>query len=515
MEQVNQRKAGVILSYVNLIIGCIVPLLYTPIMLRLMGQAEYGLYSLSQSVIGYLTLLNLGMGTVIVRYTARYRAENRVEDIRKLGGMFLAIYGVMATVVCIVGAVLVWQADALFAEGLSSAEVTRLRILMVIMVISTAVSLPISVFSSIISAYERYVFVRGFGIVTTVAIPCMNLMILYLGGASVGMAFVGLGVQVLSGVLYIWYASYKLHIRPTFKDMPLSMLKEILVFTSFVLLSSLVDMLYWATDKVLIGARLGTAAVAVYNVGGVFTSMMQNMSQAISNVFTPKVMMLSVQDDSKQATSDLLKQIGRLQFYIVSFILSGYTVFGQKFIHLWAGEGYESAYYVALLTMVPLAVPLIQSIAYSACVAQNKHRFRAIIYAIIAVINVATTYLVLPAFGIIGAAVCTAVAFLLGNGIIMNIYYARELGFDIGGFWLTISRIAIAPLVVMATAYWVFNMVISDCSWIGLLIGAIVYSIVFWGASWIVCMNPSEKELFQSMLRKVSHIFTNTKRGGC
>ena len=507
MNDASQRKAGVILSYVNLIIGCIVPLLYTPIMLRLLGQAEYGLYSLSQSVIGYLTLLNLGMGTVIVRYTARYRAENRVEDIRKFGGMFLAIYGVMATIVCIVGAVLIWQADVLFAEGLSLAEVARLRALMVIMVISTALSLPISVFSSIISAHERYVFVRGFGIVTTVAIPCANLVILYLGGASVGMAMVGLVVQLISGALYMWYSSRKLHIRPTFRDMPLSMLKEILVFTSFVLLSSLVDMLYWATDKVLIGARLGTAAVAVYNVGGVFTSMMQNMSQAISNVFTPKVMMLSVQEDSAKSTSDLLKRIGRLQFFIVAFVLSGYAVFGQKFIQIWAGSGYESAYFVALLTMVPLGVPLIQSIAYSSCVAQNKHRFRAIIYAIIAVINVATTYVVLPRYGIIGAAVCTAVAFLLGNGIIMNIYYAYKLGLDIRGFWIIIGKIAIIPVILTAVSYVLFNVVLTDGSWIVLLIGAMVYTAVFWTATWFASMNAEEKALFQSLFQKITRVF--------
>ena len=507
MGTINQRKAGVILSYVNLIIGCIVPLLYTPVMLRLMGQAEYGLYSLSHSIIGYLTLLNLGMGSVIVRYTARYRAENKVDDIRRLSGMFLAIYGVMALVVFAVGAVLVWKADTLFAEGLTSAEVARLRILMVLLVISTALSLPTSVFSSVISAYERYVFLRGFGIITTIAIPCLNLVVLFLGGASVGIVYVGLSVQVFSGLLYIWYSSRKLHIRPTFKNMPIRLLKEIVVFSSFLLLSSIADMLYWATDKVLIGARLGTVAVAVYNVGGVFTTMMQNMSQAISNVFTPKVMMLSVQDDSAKATSDLLKRIGRLQFFIVSFILSGYTVFGQIFIYLWAGEGYESAYFVALLTMVPLGVPLIQSIAYSSCVAQNKHRFRAIIYAIIAVINVATTYVVLPRYGIIGAAVCTAVAFLLGNGIIMNIYYAKKLNLDIAGFWVTIGKIAAVPIVMTAVSYCIFNMVIIADSWIVLFMSAVVYTAVFWIATWFVSMNIDEKALFQSLFQKVVCVF--------
>ena len=47
------------------------------------------------------------------------------------------------------------------------------------------------------------------------------------------------------------------------------MLKEIWGFTAFVFLGMIVDMLYWATDKVLIGALIGSVAVAVYNIGGV------------------------------------------------------------------------------------------------------------------------------------------------------------------------------------------------------------------------------------------------------
>ena len=62
MKKNNELKAGVLLSYVNLAIGMIIPLIYTPIMLRLLGQAEYGLYSLSNSVISYLSLLTFGIG---------------------------------------------------------------------------------------------------------------------------------------------------------------------------------------------------------------------------------------------------------------------------------------------------------------------------------------------------------------------------------------------------------------------------------------------------------------------
>ena len=79
-RQVNQLKAGVVISYINLFASSIIPLLYTPIMLSLLGQAEYGLYSLSSSVISYLTLLTLGFGSTIVRYLSKYRAEGKRKE---------------------------------------------------------------------------------------------------------------------------------------------------------------------------------------------------------------------------------------------------------------------------------------------------------------------------------------------------------------------------------------------------------------------------------------------------
>lgn len=214
------------------------------------------------------------------------------------------------------------------------------------------------------------------------------------------------------------------------------------------------------------------------------------------------MMIATSKKQSSEEISELLIRIGRLQFYIVSFILSGYVVFGQRFVRFWAGEGYGQAYFVALLTMIPLAVPLIQSIAYSNMVAQNKHRFRAIIYAVIAVINVITTYLVLPYYGIIGAAVCTAVAFALGNGIIMNIYYYRVMKLDIPGFWKNICRIAVVPVVMAIGSWFVINRLLPGDSMVVFLGGVAIYSVVFWLLNWYVSMNSYEKQLLLGMLKR-------------
>ena len=507
MGKINERKAGALLSYINLGIGSIVPFLYTPIMLKLLGQEEYGLYGLANSVISYLSLLNFGMGSAIVRYTAQCRAGKKHDEVKGLIGLFLIIYCCLSVVVCLLGTFLVGKADVFFAKGLSAEEISRLRAIMRIMVLSTAISLPISVFVSIISAYERFIFTKAYAILGTVATPILNLTILYAGHGAVGIAMVNLIFQVVSGILYFVYCARKLQLTPSFQKMPMHLLKEIWIFSAFVFMSSIADMLYWATDKVLIGAFIGSAAVAVYNIGGTFTSILQNLAHTISNMFTPKVMMMAREDASAEDTSALMIRIGRLQFYIVSFVLSGYIVFGQIFIRLWAGEGYQDAYYVALLTMIPLAVPLIQSIAYSTIVAQNRHRFRAILYVIIAVINVISTYLVIPRFGIIGAAVCTAVAFVLGNGVIMNFYYSRKIGLDICGFWKSIGRISGVPALGILLGYYLVNCVFAMDSILLFLLGVCIYSVLFWLMNWFFSMNSYEKNLVGELFGKVFYVF--------
>lgn len=49
-------------------------------MLRLLGQSEYGLYGIAQSIMGYIGLLNFGIGGSIVRYLSKFRAEGNKDN---------------------------------------------------------------------------------------------------------------------------------------------------------------------------------------------------------------------------------------------------------------------------------------------------------------------------------------------------------------------------------------------------------------------------------------------------
>ena len=62
------RKTGVVLSYVLLVVEIFSTLLFTPFLIRTLGQAEYGIYQLVLSITAYLALLDLGVGNSVIRY---------------------------------------------------------------------------------------------------------------------------------------------------------------------------------------------------------------------------------------------------------------------------------------------------------------------------------------------------------------------------------------------------------------------------------------------------------------
>lgn len=92
----NQLKIGVMLSYVSIIAQNIISIVYTPVMLRLLGQSEYGLYQLVYSVVSYLGLLSFGFGSAYVRFYSRYKVKDDQDGIAKLNGMFMIVFTIIA-----------------------------------------------------------------------------------------------------------------------------------------------------------------------------------------------------------------------------------------------------------------------------------------------------------------------------------------------------------------------------------------------------------------------------------
>lgn len=488
----NQLKGGVVLSYLSIAVGIVISVIYTPAMLRLLGQNEYGIYSLAGSVTSYLSLFSLGFSNAYIRYFMRFAVRDDEDGIARLNGMFFTIFAVLGTLALICGGILAYKADALFANTMSQSEIGRVRLIMAIMTVNMALSLPMSVFTSYINADEKYIFLKAAGIIRSVISPLLTLPILLLGGGSVGMAVISASLSVLTDAVYGVYCVKKLKMKVIFGGFDKGLLKEIWLFSSFIFLNMITDQINWNTDKFLLGTIKGPAATAVYAVASQLNTYYLQFSQAVSSVFIPRVNRIIAENDDNAVLTDLFVRVGRIQFIVLGLILSGFVIFGRNFIRLWAGESYGMSYYTALFLLIPVTIPSVQNLGLNIQQAKNKHKFRSVVYFAIALCNIAVSIPLCRRYGSVGAAAGTAVSLFIGNGIAMNIYYHKAIGLNIVYFWCRLARLL--PSMAASSVFGVLLCrLISPTGWVKLAVCCAAYCVMYGACMWCFGMNKEEK----------------------
>lgn len=502
---VNQLKAGVVLNYVVIFLNTVVGLLYTPYMLRMMGQSEYGLYSLVASVIAYLTVLDLGFGNAIVRYTAKFRAEKKTEEQYEMFGMFFLLYLVIGIIAFGIGLGLYFNVDTLFGNTMTAVELGRARIMMLLLVANLAFTFPMSIWGSIIQAYEDFVFQKSLNIIRIILNTVVMICLLHFGYKAVAMVVVQTIFNVLTLVINFIYCRRKLniHIYFRFKHFHWGFLKEVAIYSFWIFLNAIIDRVYWSTGQFVLGAMVGTAAVAVFAIAIQLEGMYMQFSTAISSVFLPKVTAMVATNRSRKEISDLFIRTGRIQYIVLAYILSGFIIFGRQFIELWAGAGYSDAYMISLLFFIPLTVPLIQNLGITILQARNEMKFRSVLYIIIALVSLAMQIVLTRHFGGIGCAMGVSGALVVGQILIMNVYYRRRQDLDIMTFWKEICKMSITPIVLIFSSMMVIRHFFALDSWGKLILGIAAFSLVYIPLFFRFSMTDDERNLFISMFHKI------------
>lgn len=498
----SQLKIGALLSYVVLALQNLVGLVYTPFMLRMMGKSEYGLFSIASSIVAYLTILDLGFGNAIVRYTAKYRAEGKQEEQHKMFGMFFLLYCLIGFVVFIAGGVLYLNAGKIFDASMTVSELSRTKVILALMVANLAITFPFSLFGSIITAYEQFVFQKVLNIIRIVLNTATMVVLLYLGYKAVAMVVVATIFNVLTLALNYWYCKSRLDVKLKFGKFQWGFLKEVSIYSFWIFLNAIMDRIYWSTGQFVLGAFVGTAVVAVFAVAIQLEHMYMSFSTAISGVFLPKVTAMTVNDSDGKAISDLFIKTGRIQYCIMVLILSGFFLFGKQFIQLWAGNGYEDAYIIALLFFVPLTVPLIQNMGITILQARNQMKFRSLLYLVISLISLGLQIPLAKYYGGVGCACAIAGALVLGQIVVMNIYYQIKQKINIIKFWIEIAKMSFVPAALTIGGYFALQHFATN-NWISLGVGIFAYLVVYLPLFFMLSMNKFERDLVLNPVRKL------------
>jgi len=499
MKTTRQIRIGAILSYVSMAVGYVVQIVYTPLMLRIIGSNQYGVYNLTNSIVSYLSLFSLGFAPAYVRFFMRHKVRNDSEGVIKLNGLFMSAFLILGLLALLSGGIMVSNIGGLLGSKFSIAELKLAKILMILMVVNIGISFPLIPIVSFIQANERFIFQNGLNIVRQICSPFLSLPLLLAGYGAIGMTAATTAISIGISVCQFWYAVRVLHFKITFKNLEFDEFKEVSIFSSFIFLNAVTDQINWNADKFIVGRYSGALAVAIYGIAAQLNSYYLGFSTAISNVFIPKInnIVADYGIDKNEKLNSIFVTVGKMQLIVVGLILTNIIVVGKEFIFFWAGKDYLAAYPLLLVMVIPVTIPLIQNTGITIQQAMNKHIFRSIVYFLIALLNIVASISLVGRIGSIGAAAATAGSLIIGNGFLMNWYYEKHIGLNVFKFWRKMSG-PILTIIIVCPVGVLIKRFVNAYSFVGFVIVAVITSLIYLVLIWIIGLTNHEREMLKS-----------------
>ena len=500
----NERSKGALMSYLYMIVQVVVNLIYVPLLLSTIGTNEFGLYQLVGSVMAYLLIMNTTIAAAVQRYYNKHLALHEAEAAENVLAVSRIIYRVLSVFAILVGIALVAIANVAYAESLTSDELFELSIMLCILIANVLIVLNNSIYTATIEAHERFTFQNGVQVAVTALQPVFIFAAVTIYPYAVSVIIIQLISVIIEVALRRYYSTKRLGIRVVLHDFDRTLVRGLLMFSGSILLATIADQIFWRTDQLILGYFFGTGSVAVYGIAAQIFMCYMPLGLAISNVFLPKAMRIFVGEDTSETLTDLFVRIGRIQFLVLFAVLTGFIVFGDEFIFLWAGDGFFDAYLVAIIIMVPFTIDLIQNVGLTILRVNNTYGFRARVYFACAVINIVLTIVFIQLWGILGAAFSTAISLLFCSGLVMNAFYWKRTGIDIPRFWRQICRCAVAPFFFFVAVSVLCQTVLpAATNWLMLLGYLVLYVLAYLGVCWLFSFNEYEKGILKRLATSV------------
>ena len=497
----SQRRVGVVLGYANIIVKNLVNLVYTPMLLSFVGQADYGVFQTSNSFVFSLTILSFGFSDAYIRFYMRRKINGDEGDIQSLNGMYLTLYVVICAAALALGLLFAANVGTFFSDSFTPDQVELAGRLMAIMAVSVSVTLFSTVFDAYIIAHEQFRFQQTRQMFTTLATPCLAYVLLSLGMGPVGVALAQLAVYITLFLLNARFAVVKLGMRFSLKRFDKGLFRAIAAFSAWLFANQVCELANQSLPNVFLAALSSAVAVSVFAVSVQIRQVFYSLSTVMSSVFVPEINRIVAESNDNGVLTHLMARVGRYQAMLYLWVLGGFALLGRFFVAEWAGDGFSDAYWLILLMATPLFIPLVQNTGIEIQRAKNQHRARSVAYLCMAALNMAITAALSPTLGYWAPAIGYVAYVVIGCGVFMNWYYARGIGLDVVFFWRRLAPV-IGTAVLATGVCLLGTFALPVTGWSLFLLWGLVYSLVYAGLVWVLVLSAEEKSSLRSKLRR-------------
>ncbi len=410
--------AGTISKYALQITNIATGFFLMPFTVHHLGHSEYGLWMLVASLTYYFQLLDMGYGNGVVRHIIDADRRGRVDEVNEIVSTFLWIYGAIgAAALVIVGAMIAWVIPRF--PNLTPDQVRTAQVLLAILGARVAIGFPMTVFGAVTNARQAFVPNNLITIGTVLISAVVTYVVLESGHGLLMLVACTTTVNMLGYVGYTWTA-YR--VFPGLKVGPRlfsrTLWRDVTAFSIYLFIIQIAVQVSFNIDNIVVGAFLGTAAVAVYTVGLRLSEYQRRLCDQFSGMMFPVVMAFGT-DGNTAALRQTLIEGSRVGFMLVAGATVCLVGFGGPLIEHWMGPGFEGS--VAPFIVLAIASVLIVSEAAvsNVLIAVGRHRFLAWAWLGEAAVNLVLSVLLVRRFGLLGVAVGTLVPLVIGHVFVL------------------------------------------------------------------------------------------------
>lgn len=403
----------------NLVAGYWVPVvqalslvLVTPVLLRHLGDRNFGIWSLAGSVILYLELLELGMGVATVKQVAEDAYKRPAVVIRTVNtNLFLLL--AMGVVALIVGSIVAAVSPTLFS--IPPSQATETRIVFVLLAASLCLAMPGDAFGGALSAHARYDLLAYTSILQTALVGVLSVVVVVLGGGIVGLAVVATSVSFSMHVVRFGFLR---RIVPGMRVDPRLIerrsVRQTARLSGWLTLRALADLVNLRVDLVIVGALLGPRDVTIYAIGS-------KLAQALTKGIRPMSILMLPEASTRFSESGPASVRRLLVTGTRATLLVGMpaglvlALLAHPIVDAWVGPRYDESALVLIVLAGTLACRAATLTAENVIVGMGHARPSALIQGGEALVNLALSIAFGYWIGPVGVAFGTLAGFVLVN----------------------------------------------------------------------------------------------------
>ena len=490
----DQKKAGILLSYINMGARMAVNFLYIPIIIKYISKEQYGLYEMMWALVNFLSLIDFGFSNTATRFFSSALASGNNERIKETVKNSYSIYTVIICSTIAAGVILCCGSVLFYRNILAAEDLRIMQITMPAMVLLICIAAAGNLFSSFITAHEKFIFLRTSSLAHLILQPLLVVFVFHFSAGIPQLVCTETICLIILISAYAFYCCKYLGIYgwPSFLFTPLS--GKMFKFAFFVFLNMLADRIIWSSGQAVLGITSGKLSVTYYSLSFFLASSFSAMCFVTSGTFYP-AFAAAAEKGGLESVRILFWKTGRLQFRLTLLFACGFILLGREFIQIWLGPGFEQCYLLSGIIFAGFLPDFCIVTGLPAVQALNKHSKRSAITLTTAFCALILEIILSRHFNEYGCATAVAISLFLGNGIATMIYYSKT-GLGIKKLFAGFARPLTAAVPAFITTYAAIQIIPNISGFKGFIFHLLMLMSLYAAFTLLIGLNKEEKQQF-------------------